>query len=56
VIAILVAGLRLRNDARVRRWIEKYGVTFTAGDSRYSAFARAGHEDRACLTRFAPGL
>jgi len=56
MIAILVAGLRLRNDAPVRRWIEKYGVTFTAGDSRYSALTGTGHEDRACLTRFTPGL
>jgi hypothetical protein len=56
VIAILVAGLRLRNDAPVRRWIEKYGVTFTAGDSRYSALARVGHKDCACLTRFVSGL
>jgi len=31
-------------------------VTFTAGDPRYSPVTSAGHENRACLTRFAPGL
>jgi len=56
VIAILVARLRLRNDAPARRSIEKFGVTFTAGDPRYSALTSAGHRDRARVTRFTPGL
>lgn len=42
-IAILVARLRLRNDARAHRCIQKFGVTFPAGHSRYSAVVRAGH-------------
>jgi hypothetical protein len=42
-IAILVASLRLRNDARARRCIQEYGVTFPAGHSRYFAVVRAGH-------------